>query len=152
MFDAHDLAVKIAFGDDDDVLGHTLDETDGRRTDYMLNCARDRTFFVTATSLVGMSQINVEAGDHIFIVSGNSHPVILRPSQKYADTWHAVGECYLHAFMDGAGVRNINICSKFRDFIYQDPAIKGMKGTARNPRLDEIDEEPGEGWQWLLIE
>ena len=104
MFEAHDLAVKIAYGEDRDIAGQNLSVADVRRTNYMMNCAKGRAFFATAMNFVGMTLSNVEAGDHIFIAAGNSHPVILRPSKKYADTWHAVGECYLHAFMDGAGV------------------------------------------------
>jgi len=86
MFEAHDLAVKIAAGDDWDIAERKLSVADARRTNYMMNCAKGRAFFATATNLIGMTQSNVEAGDHIFIVAGNSHPVVLRPSKKYADT------------------------------------------------------------------
>jgi len=53
-----------------------------------------------------MTQVTLEPGDHIFVVAGNSHPVILRPSKKYADTWHAVAECYPRGFMDDQPVWN----------------------------------------------
>jgi hypothetical protein len=152
MFEAHDLAVKIAFGEDMEVLGQNLSATDARRTNYMLNCAKERAFFVTASGLIGMTQINVQAGDHIFVVAGNSHPIILRPSKKYADTWHAVGECYLHSFMDGAGVKNIKLCAQFEKFLYADAALQSLKGTERNPIWDEVTEQPDGLWKWLLVE
>jgi hypothetical protein len=99
-----------------------------------------------------MTQINVQAGDHIFVVAGNSHPIILRPSKKYADTWHAVGECYLHSFMDGAGVKNIKLCAQFEKFLYADATLQSLKGTERNPRWDEVTGQPDGLWKWLLVE
>jgi len=152
MFEAHDLAVKIAFGEDRAVAGQTLSEADARRANYMMNCAKDRAFFITFYQLIGMTQLNIEAGDHIFIIAGNSHPVILRPSKKYADTWQAVGECYLHSFMDGQALMNRQLCAGLQEHLYADPAVKNIKGTERNPRWNEIIGEPEKSWEWILIE
>jgi hypothetical protein len=152
MFEAHDLAVKIGYGDDWDVMGDDLNAINARRTDYMISCARDRSFFVTAAGLIGMTQSNVEAGDYIFIVAGSSHPVILRPSKRFADTWHAVAECYLHSFMDGDVVRNMESCSKWEQIICKEPALKAMKGTQLNSIRHLVTEEPDGLWRWLLVE
>ena len=152
MFDAHDRAVTIGHGDDWDIAGQHLSAMDARRTNYMINCVKGRTFFVTATGLIGITQANVEAGDYIFIVAGSSHPIILRPSKRYAATWQAVAECYLHAFMDGNGVSNIEICAKVEDMLSNIASLKNLKGAERNPRQDEITEEPNGLWKWLLVE
>ncbi|KAJ3547684.1 hypothetical protein NM208_g1397 [Fusarium decemcellulare] len=152
MFEAYERAVRIALGDDCDLAGKKLSEEDSRRTKYMMNCAKDRAFFVTLHHLIGMTQNNVEAGDHIFIVAGNSYPVILRPSKTYADTWQAVSECYLHAFMDGLGVEMMATCAQVEQISYGNPAVKKLKGTERNPRQDEITEQPDGLWKWLLVE
>jgi hypothetical protein len=152
MFEAHDLAVRIAFGDDWDLVGQNLSAVDARRTNYMMNCAKGRAFFVTYLQVIGMTQENVQAGDHIFVVAGNSHPIILRPSKQYADTWHAVGECYLHGFMDGAGVANMKVSAELEKALYADSNIQGLKGTERNPRWNEITEQPDELGKWLLVE
>jgi len=102
-----------------------------------------------------MAQKNVQPRDHIFIVSGNSHPVILRPSNKYANTWHAVGECYLHGFMHGEAVQNIAAfaeAARWLGALEAKPEIQSLKGTERNPRCDEITEQPDGLWKWLLLE
>ncbi|KAM5344284.1 hypothetical protein ACJ41O_012821 [Fusarium nematophilum] len=54
MFEAHDRAVQIAFGDDWDVAGDKLSAEDSRRATYMMNCAKGRAFFVTSQQLIGM--------------------------------------------------------------------------------------------------
>lgn len=125
---------------------------DTQRTAYMVNCVKERAFFVTATSLIGITQPNVQLGDHIFIVAGNSHPIILRPSKKYADTWQVVGECYLHGFMDGLGVMSMELCATVEKTVCADPDIQALKGTEKNPRWDEITAKPDGLWKWLLIE
>lgn len=154
MFAAHDRAVAIAFSDDHGLAGEQLTARDAQRTAYMMNCIKGRQFFVTSGDLVGMTaQAKIEAGDSIFIVAGNSHPIILRPSKRYADTWHAVGECYLHGFMDGAGVVNIKLCEKMEKTLGAHPTVQAMKGVEKNPRWDELGGQlPSDGWKWLLVE
>ncbi|KXX75721.1 Heterokaryon incompatibility protein 6, OR allele [Madurella mycetomatis] len=154
MFTAHDRAVAIAFSDDHDLAGEQLSARDAQRTAYMMNCVKGRQFFVTSGGLIGLTaQAKIEAGDSIFIVAGNSHPIILRPSKRYDDTWHAVGECYLHGFMDGAGVVNIKQCEKVEKVLSAHPVVQAMKGTERNPRWNELGgQSPGDGWRWLLVE
>jgi hypothetical protein len=152
MFKAHDLAVKMGLGDDSEFYQETLPAADSKRTDYMMNCAKERSFITTDSGIIGMSQNNVELEDHIFIIAGNSHPVILRPSANYADTWHAVAECYLQGFMDGEGITYMHVGTEYEKEISAHPIIQAMKGTERNPRWDEITEEPGGLWKWLLIE
>lgn len=152
MFEAHDCAVEIGHGDDWDIAGQHLTAMDARRTKYMMNCAKDRAFFVTVIGLIGMTHADLDSGDHVFIVAGSSHPIILRPSKRYADTWQAVAECYLHGFMDGAGVSSIEICAKVEDMLHKSVNLKNLKGAERNPRQDEITEEPDGLWKWLLVE
>ena len=58
----------------------------------------------------------------------------------------------MHAFMDGNGVRNIEICAKIADTFYSNADLKRLKGNERNPRQDEIMDEPDGWWRWLLVE
>lgn len=150
MIAAHDRAVRINEGDEPYVGGQSPE--DSRRTNYMMNCAKGRAMIITHHFFLGMAQENAQVGDYIFIVSGNSHPVILRPSKKYADTWHAVGECYLHDFMYGSAVQNMEIFAEAAKFLDAQPEIQPLKSTERNPRWDEITEQPDGLWKWLLIE
>ena len=150
MIAAHDRAVRIGEGDEPYVGGQSPE--DARRTNYMMNCAKGRVMIITDHFFLGMAQENARVGDHIFIVSGNSHPVILRLSKKYADTWHAVGECYLHDFMYGSAVQNMEIFAEAAKFWDAQPEIQSLKSTERNPRWDEITEQPDGLWKWLLIE
>jgi hypothetical protein len=99
-----------------------------------------------------MTQVTLEPGDHIFVVAGNSHPVILRPSKKYADTWHAVAECYPRGFMDDQPVWNMPTCARLEKVLYAMPLVQNLKGTERNPRCDEIKDEPDGLWKWHSIE
>lgn len=82
IFKAHNLAVDIADGADLDGLS----EKDSRRINYMMNCAKGRSLILTHSTSMSMTQNNVRPEDHVFIISGNSHPVVLTPSEKYADT------------------------------------------------------------------
>lgn len=152
MWAAHDRAVAIACGEDDEFLGQKLSDTDARRTEYMLNCAKGRTFFATSSLFMGMTQATLEPGDHVFIVSGNSHPVILRPSRKFANTWRAVGECFLNSFMDGKGLDNRDIFEAQLEHINGQEPIKAIKGTERNPAWDKVEGKAGGPWKWLLVE
>jgi len=152
MFKAHDAAVELGDVTDYDNYGQELPAADARRTNYMMDCIKGRPFFVTSTQLIGLTQSNVEAGHHIFIAAGNNHPIVLRPSKKYADTWQVVSECYLHAFMDGAGMLNVDKYRFLDGILSKDPALQALKGTDRNPRWGEITEQPGETWRWLLTE
>lgn len=88
MFEARKLTSKSTSTS----LRKIISAADGRRTRHMMNCARKRIFFVTRSGLIGLAPMNIRTGDHIFVIAGNSHPVVLRPSAKYADTWNAVGE------------------------------------------------------------
>jgi Heterokaryon incompatibility protein (HET) len=152
IFESHNFALNMVFSDGRGIAGETLSAIDARRTNYMMNCAKDRAFFVTIHQLIGMTQKNVQAGDHIFILAGNSHPIILRPSEKYADTWHAVGECYVQNLMDGEGVSNMTRCAEVEKLLYSRPEVQKIKGIERNPRWDEITEQPDGLWKWLLVE
>ena len=153
MFEAYNRVANMSRqGSDLDNTGEKPSALDTRRAAYMVNCAKERAFFVTATQLIGITQSNVEPGDHVFIAAGNSHPIILRPSKKYANTWHAVGECYLHGFMDGLGVMNMEFCAMVEESVCAIPAVQAMKGTEKNPRWDEITDRPDGLWKWLLIE
>ena len=54
--------------------------------------------------------------------------------------------------MDGAGMLNVDKYRFLDGILSKDPALQALKGTDRNPRWDEITEQPGEPWRWLLIE
>jgi hypothetical protein len=150
MIAAHDRAIRIGDGAVPYIGGQPPE--DGRRTNYMMNCAARRAMIMTVECFLGMAEENVRVGDHIFIVSGNSYPVILRPSKKYADTWHAVGECYLHDLMYGEAVHNMKFFAEAARAADSNPEIQSFKGTERNPCWDEIAEQPDGLWKWLLIE
>jgi len=152
MWSVHERAVAIAFGEDDELAGQTLSVEDAKRADYMMTCAKARTFFVTASLFMGMTQAHVQPGDHVFIVAGNSHPVILRPSSRYSDTWTAVGECYLGRFMDGEGLGNRDVFEAHFEHISAHEGLRALKETERNPRWDEVEEQCVGPWRWLLVE
>jgi hypothetical protein len=155
MIAAHDRAVRVGYGDEP--YGEGQSAENARRTSYMMNCAKNRVIFFTEHFYVGMAPDNLQLGDHIFIVSGNSHPVILRPSKKYADTWNAVGECYLHEFMHGFGLDRLAFFSDTKALEYRREVLRVLPdvepaGVEKNPRWDEITEQRDGSWQWLLIE
>jgi hypothetical protein len=129
---------------------------DARRTNYMMNCARGRAMVMTEQYSLGMAPDNVQLGDHIFIVSGNSHPVILRPSKRFANTWRAVGECYLDGYIDGGAVRSIDEFAYIEELhealLKTLPDMPSERGSKINPCWDEILEQVNGLWKWILIE
>jgi hypothetical protein len=129
---------------------------DARRTNYMMNCARGRAMVMTEQYSLGMAPDNVQLGDHIFIVSGSSHPVILRPSKRFANTWRAVGECYLDGYMDGGAVRSIDEFAYIEELhealLKTLPDMPSERGSKINHCWDEILEQVNGLWKWILIE
>ncbi|KAK4102215.1 HET-domain-containing protein [Parathielavia hyrcaniae] len=156
MWEAHKRANEIGLASwGDPAVAENeggLAEADARRVDYLISCAKGRAFFATSLQLIGMGGSNMAAGDHVFVVEGNSHPVLLRPSKRYANTWRAVSECYVHGFMDGEGDDCREGLAGIQRELHEQPAVREMLGTERNPRWDEVNEECEDGWQWILVE
>jgi hypothetical protein len=64
-----------------------------------------RRFFVTKKGYFGIGPAELEEGDEIYIIAGGNHPFALRPSsESRPDTFELIGDCYVHAIMDGEAV------------------------------------------------
>ncbi|KAI2465775.1 heterokaryon incompatibility protein-domain-containing protein [Annulohypoxylon bovei var. microspora] len=59
--------------------------------------------FTTNTQHLGMCGPNITLGDEVVILCGGTIPYVLR---KFKDHYVLMGECYLHGFMDGEGMRS----------------------------------------------
>jgi hypothetical protein len=128
-------------------------EQDARATSYLMNCAENQAFFLTVSGCIGLAENNIQSGDHIVIVAGNSHPVVLRPHKTYADTWHAVSECHMNLWMHGQAVEWIDTCNTAAANFRTIPAIEAIRGRSRNPLWSEVNSSSLEkGWSFLLIE
>ncbi|KAI4648833.1 uncharacterized protein J4E79_009905 [Alternaria viburni] len=153
MYAALGQAYKVGqgdFGRNGPEDGQSRDDI--RRTDYMMNCAQGQRLFTTCRGLFGMAPMHAKVGDHVFIISGNTHPVLLRPSKRYADTWRPVGECYMHDMMKGEAFKFWDYLKERMNFGEDIPEIQALKGTEKNPRWNEVEEQPEGPWKWLLIE
>lgn len=122
-------------------------------TEHLISCARGKMFFVSLGGLIGLARGDIMAGDFIFIVAGASHPIILRPSPRYEDTYQAIGECYVHGFMDGQALEYLANRRELYDFVVSQLRTQGPVGAnGRNPLMEEISGKPEAGWQNILIE
>jgi len=101
---------------------------------------------------MGLLEGRLQPGDHVFVLAGNIHPLILRALRRYADTWQAVGECFLFPFMDGMGLDNRDTFDAQFDRISSREDVRAIKGKERNPRWSEVEEQAGGPWRWPLIE
>lgn len=69
-----------------------------------LVAAAPRTsFFATGDGRVGQAPTSVREGDVVCLVFGGEVPLLLRPRAD-GETYHFVGEGYLHGYMDGQGI------------------------------------------------
>ncbi|CZT05608.1 uncharacterized protein RCO7_10408 [Rhynchosporium graminicola] len=150
MFRVHELFMQSEYEHKSDA--QNFSGADLRRLSYMKDCVRDRSFVITTSGLMGMAQGYPEPGDHIFAVAGNSHPVILRPSEFYADTWLAVGECHVTGLMYGEIMPHKKHFSDLQQNLYARSEVQNIKGGRRNPRWEEVSAKPDDPWEWLLVE
>jgi hypothetical protein len=75
-------------------------------TTTLLPCMRlavlslhERDLITTETGYLGLAPKAVRPGDVVAILFGCKCPVVLRPQGD--DTYHVIGECYIHELMDG---------------------------------------------------
>jgi hypothetical protein len=62
-----------------------------------------RRLIVTKAGYIGAVSEKSRPGDIVVVMYGSSVPMVLRPTFG-ANTYHFIGECYLHGFMDGEAI------------------------------------------------
>jgi hypothetical protein len=78
---------------------------------FLLRCndttgSMARRLITTNKGHIGMGPYRVRKGDRIYVLLGCSVPLILRPRQGQP-SYQVVGECYLHGFMDGEVLKEL---------------------------------------------
>lgn len=79
-----------------------LEETPEYMSEYYVwveQVSTNRILIETADGRIGWAPKEAEEGNAIFIVSGATVPVVLRPAEH--GRYKLVGACYLHGIMDG---------------------------------------------------
>jgi hypothetical protein len=76
-----------------------------------------RRLITTNKGHIGMGPCRVRKGDGICVLLGCSIPLILQPRQGQP-SYQVVGECYLHGFMDGEVLKELE-SGKFKIEEYQ---------------------------------
>jgi len=70
--------------------------------------AISRRLAVLSTGHFALVPITIEPEDVVFVISGCSMPVALRPCAAAKDTFTVVGECYVEGFMTGEAMTAVN--------------------------------------------
>lgn len=67
----------------------------------LIDCtARGRRLFKTKRGLVGLAPMNVQSGDHVYVIANARVPFVLRPTVDQL-AFQLLGDCYIHGFMKG---------------------------------------------------
>jgi hypothetical protein len=75
----------------------------------------NRSFFVTATGMIGLGPPTLQRGDTVSILFGCNLPIVLRERDEYCE-W--IGPAYVYGAMDGEAVDDLEKdSSRIRDFV-----------------------------------
>lgn len=73
----------------------------------MINCCKQRRFFVTKSGSIDIGPMALEEGDVIVVLEGGHLSFILRRAEhRGSDFYNMIGPAYVHEIMDGEAVHN----------------------------------------------
>ncbi|EFW98780.1 heterokaryon incompatibility protein [Grosmannia clavigera kw1407] len=79
---------------------------------YAVTASSGRTVFSTKRGYAGLAPYSSRPGDYVVVLHGGGTPYILRKSKR-SENFIFMGEAYLHGFMDGEGIDDINSVQEF---------------------------------------
>ncbi|KAF2146190.1 uncharacterized protein K452DRAFT_107214 [Aplosporella prunicola CBS 121167] len=91
-----------------------LGQQDGLHFALPLSMA-DQRFFVTKRGFIGQGPVDVEIGDHVYVLFGSRVPFVLRPvdarsgapGTQHSRSFQYIGDAYVHGIMDGEALYDV---------------------------------------------
>jgi hypothetical protein len=79
-------------------------------------CDSSAETFRHKTGIVGLGPLNIQLGDHIYLLPGAKTPFVLRQHRSgTASQFEVVGDCHAHGLMNGEAIREL------RDILFHAP-------------------------------